>query len=88
MKKVVRVTYFQPNGRFFKEDTLFIPAKISVGEAMLDEIPALIEEPDMFMYMEDAGDGVEPFLMPHLFKPGAKKKAEERKSRADKKAKE
>lgn len=69
MTKIVRVTYFRPNGHFHEENTFYIKEGITAHEAITQEIPPQIEHDDMFVYIEDSGDGIAPFLMPHLYKP-------------------
>ena len=69
MTKIVRATYFKPNGKYHVEDTLYIKEDITEHQAITQEIPPQHEHTDMFMYVEDSHDGKKPFIMPHLYHP-------------------
>jgi hypothetical protein len=67
--KTVEVTYFKPSGKYYTCETIEISENLNGYEALFHEIPKHHRIKDMFMLVQDSGDGKEPFIVPHLFKP-------------------
>lgn len=68
MKKV-HVTYFKPSGKYYTDETVEIEEGISGHTALFHEMPKHHRIEEMYMAVADSGDGVEPYIVPHLFKP-------------------
>ena len=66
--KRVKVTYFKPSGKFYTDEEELIEEGISGYEAhkVLKERHRI---KNMYMLVGDSGDGLEPFIVPHLFHP-------------------
>lgn len=67
--KTVDVTYFKGSGKYYTAETIEIPETVSGYHALFYEIPAQHRIEDMFMLVQDSGDGKEPYIVPHLYKP-------------------
>lgn len=67
--KQVNVTYFKPSGKFYTGEIIEISEKINGYEALFKEIPKYHMNTVMYMSVCDSGDGKEPYIVPHLFKP-------------------
>lgn len=70
MKKV-KVTYFKPSGKYYTKEIEEISEELSGYHALFEELPKRHRIKDMFMLVQnvDDNDGVEPYIVPHLFHP-------------------
>jgi hypothetical protein len=67
--KTVNVTYFKEGGKFYTHETIEISEEMNGYHALFYEIPNHHRIKGMYMLVQDSGDGKEPYIVPHLFKP-------------------
>lgn len=67
--KSVNVTYFKKSGKYYTSETIQISTEISGYHALFYEFPKHHRIKDMQMLVQDSGDGLEPYIVPHLYKP-------------------
>jgi hypothetical protein len=67
--KTVNVTYFKQSGKYYTEETIEIPENMNGYDALFYEIPKHHRIKDMYMLVQDSGDGKEPYIVPHLYHP-------------------
>lgn len=68
--KTVKVTYFKPSGKYYTCETFEISEELQGGSKVYREvIEGNHRIKDMFMMVEDSGDELEPYIVPHLFHP-------------------
>lgn len=65
--KTVNVTYFKKSGKYYTDETVKIPEDITGYHAMFEEMPKHHRIKEMRMLITDSEDGVEPYIVPHLF---------------------
>jgi transcription elongation factor Elf1 len=66
--KTVSVIYFKQSGKFYCEEEIYISEKLNGYEALTYELPLHHRIKDMDMLVKDSGDGLEPYIVPHLYK--------------------
>lgn len=68
--KTVNATYFKESGKYYTDETFEISEDLLGGT---NEYWETLENnhriKDMFMMVEDSGDDLEPYIVPHLFHP-------------------
>lgn len=67
--KRVDVIYFKASGKFYTDETVEIEEGISGYHALRRVLPRLHRIEDMSMFVQDSGDGKEPYIVPHLYSP-------------------
>lgn len=67
--KTVNVTYFKPSGKYYTTETIKISTDFGGYHALFKEIPKHHRIENMFMLVQDSGDGLEPYIVPNLFHP-------------------
>lgn len=67
--KAVSVTYFKPSGKYYTSETIEISEELNGYHALFYELPKHHRIKSMQMLVQDSGDGKEPHIVPHLYKP-------------------
>jgi len=67
--KRVNVTYFKPSGKYYTHEEIEISNELSGYHALFEEIPKHHRIKNMFMLVQDGDDNLEPYIVPHLFRP-------------------
>lgn len=67
--KNVKVTYFKPTGKFYTHEEVEISEELNGYHALFHELPKHHRLKDMQMLVQDSGDGKEPYIVPHIFRP-------------------
>ncbi|MBY7111399.1 hypothetical protein ILT06_10800 [Bacillus sp. 17RED48] len=67
--KTVNITYFKKSGKYYTHETIKVSEELNGYEVLVDEIPKHHRIKEMSMLVQDSGDGKEPYIVPHLYKP-------------------
>lgn len=67
--KRINVTYFKPSGKYYTHEKVEISEELNSYQALFEELPKHHRIKNMFMLVQDSEDNLEPYIVPHLFKP-------------------